>query len=43
LKKDGDIDIQADVPEVIDTPDGKKIKKSDGDRILEAAKKVGAF
>ena len=44
IDKDGrDIEIQADVPEVIDTPDGKKIKKSDEDRILEAAKKVGAF
>ena len=30
IDKDGrDIEIQADVPEVIDTPDGKKIKKSD--------------
>ena len=35
IDKDGrDIEIQAD---------GKKIKKSDEDRILEAAKKVGAF
>ena len=43
-KKDGDIDIQADVPDVVIGPNGEHLAlKTDADRIIEAAKKVGAY
>lgn len=43
-KKDGDIDIQADVPDVVIGPNGEHLAlKTDADRIIEAAKKVGAW
>lgn len=43
-KKDGDIDIQADVPDVVIGPGGEHlVKAGDADRVIEAAKKVGAY
>jgi hypothetical protein len=43
-KKDGDIDIQADVPDVVIGPGGEPlVKAGDADRVIEAAKKVGAY
>ena len=43
-KKDGDIDIQADVPDVVIGPGGEHLAKAgDADRIIDAAKKVGAY
>lgn len=43
-KKDGDIDIQADVPDVVIGPGGEHlVKAGDADRVIKAAKKVGAY
>lgn len=43
-KKDGDIDIQADVPDVAIGRGGEHlVKAGDADRVIEAAKKVGAY
>jgi hypothetical protein len=43
-KKDGDIDIQADVPDVVIGPDGEHlVKAGDADRVIKAAKKVGTY
>ncbi|MCI6172660.1 MAG: hypothetical protein MR671_00125 [Clostridiales bacterium] len=43
-KKDGDVEIQADVPKVINGPNGEHLALAgDADRIIEAAKKVGAY
>jgi len=43
-KKDGDIDIQADVPDVVIGPGGEHlVKAGDADWVIKAAKKVGAY
>lgn len=43
-KKDGDVDIQADVPNVVVGPDGEHLAEAgDAKRIIDAAKKVGAW
>ena len=43
-KKDGDIDIQADVPDMVIGPGGEHlVKAGDADRVIKAAKKVGAY
>ena len=43
-KKDGDIDIQADIPDVVIGPGGEHLAEAgDADRVIDAAKKVGAY
>ena len=43
-KKDGDIDIQADIPDLVNGPNGERLAlTNDADRVVEAAKKVGAY
>lgn len=43
-KKDGDIDIQADIPDLVNGSNGERLAlKNDADRVVEAAKKVGAY
>lgn len=43
-KKDGDVDIQADVPNVVVGPDGEHLAEAgDAKRVIDAAKKVGAW
>ena len=41
-KRDGDVDIQADVPNVVVGPDGEHLAEAgDAKRVIDAAKKVG--
>ena len=43
-KKDGDIDIQADIPDLVNGPNGERLAlTNDADRVIKAAKKVGAY